>query len=925
MPSPSFSINGGDLDSKASVTASGSVVATLDSLVGVSSVAWSIAGTDETASAADYTLSLSGTKNSVCTTTALAAGTAAILKCVINGGIDPFTGAAKPEYVQTIKFFVPTAGGYEVGCVGETNESDPEFGSLGIVNAAVRGVSAATSPVMGLPVRAASTANIASLSSASVSQDGITLVAGNRFLLKDQSTASQNGVYVVGTVGGGTAPLTRASDLDSSAECVPGVTFYVQEGTANEKTFWTLTTALPITLGSTSLTFEQATGGALPYAADSAATPDTLALRDASADIAFRDVALRNVNVSSDVNFTTSAADIIQPSANASLNIKVLDSSSALHLLSSTTYLDNIASTTKGVLTTGSDFQVQAYRTGLELSVVQNTGTGTETASPVTVKAQAGRAVAAGTNNSGGNVVLQSGAVGTGGTGGADGSIVHKLGATTAYTMAPVSGTLRETIDSSWSRYDIATTSTTGIRLWTSGSGAVDLRSDTIQLIGSTDGSIHAYADLSDSSAFNFVGNRLNTTFSINTASGTGVETAKTLTFRGQHGKNQTGGANNNAGGNIVLDSGAPGTGGSGTAGANGEVHIDIATSNMASFAIANPFGVGDTNLFTFKSSAAAYSVFSGDSGTQFFGIANQTATTGSIGLLADSGVSFSKFTGFGEYLSIKDDAGTALIYGNSNAAGLTIKQDTGGGANGGPLAIQAQGGGSATYDGGPITITSGIRGSNTDEHGTIELKIGDTGTKIYINDDASGNLLVNCEGEGNVSTITSTTAVGAGGTVELRGAPATADAAKGIAQVVGCVGNTHSTTGGSAYTKGGAGYATSTGGAGGTATLQGGDAAGSGNNAGGSALVVLGNATGNGNAGDFRIEPGTVPGSGRVSNMAILSLSPSYGGGAGVIFIANATTAPTTNPSGGGVLWVEGGALKYRGSSGTVTTLGAA
>jgi len=47
-----------------------------------------------------------------------------------------------------------------------------------------------------------------------------------------------------------------------------------------------------------------------------------------------------------------------------------------------------------------------------------------------------------------------------------------------------------------------------------------------------------------------------------------------------------------------------------------------------------------------------------------------------------------------------------------------------------------------------------------------------------------------------------------------------------------------------------------------------------------------------------------------------------SAGGGAVVLFIANATTAPTTNPSGGGILYVQAGALKYRGSSGTVTTL---
>lgn len=48
-------------------------------------------------------------------------------------------------------------------------------------------------------------------------------------------------------------------------------------------------------------------------------------------------------------------------------------------------------------------------------------------------------------------------------------------------------------------------------------------------------------------------------------------------------------------------------------------------------------------------------------------------------------------------------------------------------------------------------------------------------------------------------------------------------------------------------------------------------------------------------------------------------------GGGSKVLYIANATTAPTTNPTGGGILYVEAGALKYRGSSGTVTVLGVA
>ena len=52
------------------------------------------------------------------------------------------------------------------------------------------------------------------------------------------------------------------------------------------------------------------------------------------------------------------------------------------------------------------------------------------------------------------------------------------------------------------------------------------------------------------------------------------------------------------------------------------------------------------------------------------------------------------------------------------------------------------------------------------------------------------------------------------------------------------------------------------------------------------------------------------------------LGTTDQFGSGAGVIGIANRTTAPTTNPTGGGVLYVESGALKYRGSSGTVTTI---
>lgn len=47
-----------------------------------------------------------------------------------------------------------------------------------------------------------------------------------------------------------------------------------------------------------------------------------------------------------------------------------------------------------------------------------------------------------------------------------------------------------------------------------------------------------------------------------------------------------------------------------------------------------------------------------------------------------------------------------------------------------------------------------------------------------------------------------------------------------------------------------------------------------------------------------------------------------SFGSGGGCLGIANATAVPSTNPAAGGVLYVQAGALKYRGSSGTITTI---
>jgi len=60
----------------------------------------------------------------------------------------------------------------------------------------------------------------------------------------------------------------------------------------------------------------------------------------------------------------------------------------------------------------------------------------------------------------------------------------------------------------------------------------------------------------------------------------------------------------------------------------------------------------------------------------------------------------------------------------------------------------------------------------------------------------------------------------------------------------------------------------------------------------------------------------------GYVFNVSVFQEFGSYGGGSQVIFIANSTSSPTANPVGGGILFVENGALKYKGTNGTVTTI---
>jgi len=107
------------------------------------------------------------------------------------------------------------------------------------------------------PARAKTLVDVPSLAAFDVITDGVTLVEGDRVLLTEQATSSENGIYDVGVVTTGTAPLTRSSDLDDSAELVASIILMVEEGSQFENTMWQLISDNPLTIGVSNQLWQQ--------------------------------------------------------------------------------------------------------------------------------------------------------------------------------------------------------------------------------------------------------------------------------------------------------------------------------------------------------------------------------------------------------------------------------------------------------------------------------------------------------------------------------------------------------------------------------------------------------------------------------------------------------------------------------------------
>ena len=183
-------------------------------------------------------------------------------------------------------------------------------------------------------VRVATTANGTLASSFANGQtvDGITLATGDRILIKNQTTGSENGIYTVNASG---AP-TRATDFDDNTEVTSGAFTFVEQGTVNADNGFALTTDGSITVGTTALVFTQFTGaGSITAGAGLSQTGNTI---DVNVDNSSLEVSSDTIQVKSGGVTNTMLANNTVSFGGVSLALGGSDATPAFDLSDATNY-----------------------------------------------------------------------------------------------------------------------------------------------------------------------------------------------------------------------------------------------------------------------------------------------------------------------------------------------------------------------------------------------------------------------------------------------------------------------------------------------------------------------------------------------------------------------------------------------------------
>ena len=192
-----------------------------------------------------------------------AAVAAGLTLATVNANIGTFTkltvnakGLVTAASAATLNDVAAPTADFSVGGFKLTNLADPVVSQDAATKAYVDTVAQGLDPKGS--VRAATTADI-TLSGAQTI-DGVTVVAGDRVLVKNEATPATNGIYVVAA-----GAWTRSTDADTWNELISAFTF-VEEGTVNADTGWVCSIDAGGTLGTTAVTFTQFSGAGSYFA-----------------------------------------------------------------------------------------------------------------------------------------------------------------------------------------------------------------------------------------------------------------------------------------------------------------------------------------------------------------------------------------------------------------------------------------------------------------------------------------------------------------------------------------------------------------------------------------------------------------------------------------------------------------------------------
>ena len=191
-------------------------------------------------------------------------------------------------------------------------------------------------------VRAATTENITLSGTQTI--DGIALSIGNRVLVKNQSTASENGIYVVAS-----STWSRSTDADEDAEITSGLFVFVEEGDTNADSGWVLSTNGTITVGSTSLSFVQFSGaGQITAGAALTKTGNQLDVQVAASggiEISSDALQLKSGVAGAGLTYTSGVIDVVGTADRISVSSNSIDIAA--------TYVGQTSITTLGTITAG--------------------------------------------------------------------------------------------------------------------------------------------------------------------------------------------------------------------------------------------------------------------------------------------------------------------------------------------------------------------------------------------------------------------------------------------------------------------------------------------------------------------------------------------------------------------------------------------